>query len=289
MRPESLWEIEFRIEQPMTSLPVPWEVTEEVQYSPLYRWDGEKRKRKRGGQFQFTLMGEGVFKDASGIHRVGPGTGFLNKPYEPGTSYYYPEDGTEPWRFIWISFYGITAELIMDELIKRHGHVYQLPIEHASICRLLNYRHCSSREQILSPIDGCRMVMDLLTALGESAERNLFEAPGANLIRRAREIVMVNNTISVKAVAKELQVSREFLSRTFKKETGQTLQHFISGQKLEVATRLLKETSFTVEEVAARSGFKYFSTFTRSFKTHTGMTPTVFRNSGVVGRKANDD
>lgn len=284
MRPNSLWEVEFLVTTPLPSLPTPWELVEEVQTSRSYRWNGNSRRRKRGAQFQLTLAGRGVFKDQNGTHSLTPGTGFLAKHYEPGTAYYYPQDGQDDWRFLWLSFYGPAADLITEDMIRRYGHLYTVPITHNVVQQLLTHREGSAKIQHLAPMAGCRLVMDLLTLLGDSAEQLLFECPRYKLAHKVQEFILCNihQDLPVADIAQAMDVSREYLSRSFKKETGSTLQDYIRERRIEAAIRLLKHSSLDVESIAAKVGFSYLSGFTRSFKAYTNLSPTQYRNLGTL-------
>ena len=69
-----------------------------------------------------------------------PGTCFLKYVADPDVVYYYPEDATEPWRFLWVSFAGEGAKSTTLELVERHGPIFALPENHAVVSRLLAFR-----------------------------------------------------------------------------------------------------------------------------------------------------
>ena len=52
----------------------------------------------------------------------------------------------------------------------------------------------------------------------------------------------LSESISVEGMAKELYISRPYLSQKFKQETGETLTDFILKEKTEEAKRLLRYT-----------------------------------------------
>ena len=94
----------------------------------------------------------------------------------------------------------------------------------------------------------------------------------ANYIRRH-----LSEPISVEDMAKELYISRPYLSLKFKQETGETLTDFILKEKIEEAKRLLRYTDKTSAAIGAYLGFSSQGYFSRVFKKYVGRTPGEWR------------
>jgi two-component system response regulator YesN len=69
-----------------------------------------------------------------------------------------------------------------------------------------------------------------------------------------------------------------YLSRLFKKETGQSLSDYIGQVRMEEARRLLSQTNMKIVQVAEESGYRNVSHFAKMFKRMTGVTPQEYRN-----------
>ncbi len=95
----------------------------------------------------------------------------------------------------------------------------------------------------------------------------------ANYVRRH-----LSEAVSVEDMAKELYISRPYLSLKFKQETGQTLTDFILKEKTEEAKRLLRYTDRTSAAIGAYLGFSSQSYFSRVFKKYAGCTPGEWRD-----------
>lgn len=93
-----------------------------------------------------------------------------------------------------------------------------------------------------------------------------------NYIRRH-----LSEPISVEDMAKELYISRPYLSLKFKQETGETLTDFILKEKTEEAKRLLRYTDKTSAAIGAYLGFSSQGYFSRVFKKYAGCTPGEWR------------
>ena len=87
----------------------------------------------------------------------------------------------------------------------------------------------------------------------------------------------MSETISVDAMAKELFLSRSYLSRRFKAESGETLTDFILKEKTEEAKRLLRYSDKSLTAIGQYLGFSSSSHFSRVFKKFASLTPGEYR------------
>lgn len=83
--------------------------------------------------------------------------------------------------------------------------------------------------------------------------------------------------ISVNALAKELYLSRPYLSERFKAESGESLTDYILREKTTEARRLLDYTDKSLTSLSSYLGFSSPSHFSRVFKKYTGMLPSEYR------------
>jgi len=70
-----------------------------------------------------------------------------------------------------------------------------------------------------------------------------------------------------------------YLSSQFRSRTGLRLSDFIRQLRIEHAKQLLTETSASIREIAAESGFADSSALIRVFKTVEGITPSEYRQT----------
>ena len=122
-----LWATRFETSRPLGSMPRLLTVAAERREGFSYRCEGRFRGSSPHCVFEYSLSGEGVFRDAAGEHRVPPGSGFLCDVSDPETSYYYPATGTTPWEFVFACFDGPAAFAMTKDLVKRYGPVFPLP------------------------------------------------------------------------------------------------------------------------------------------------------------------
>ncbi len=88
----------------------------------------------------------------------------------------------------------------------------------------------------------------------------------------------LHEPIQILDVAESVGLNVTYLSKLFKKETGQNLAAFIRQQKINEAKNLLIYTRASCAEIAQYLAFASSSHFTQNFKKETGITPIQYRN-----------
>jgi len=86
---------------------------------------------------------------------------------------------------------------------------------------------------------------------------------------------------SLAIIAEEMCLSPKYLSRMFKKRTGKNYRNFHIEVKIDLARKLLKETSLNVDEISYKLGYQNPESFMRIFKRKTKITPTQFREKNA--------
>ena len=87
----------------------------------------------------------------------------------------------------------------------------------------------------------------------------------------------ISEPVTAEKIAEALFISRPYLSKKFKEESGLTLTDFILKEKTEEAKRLLRYTDKPLSSVSVYLGFSSQSHFTRVFRKYTGLNPGEYR------------
>ena len=87
-----------------------------------------------------------------------------------------------------------------------------------------------------------------------------------------------NEKFGVSELANELKISRSNLHRKVKKIKNITAAQFIKQVRLKAAIELLRQSSFTVSEVAYKTGFSSPSYFVKCFHEYFGFPPGEANN-----------
>jgi len=284
-----LWQVQFQVYDQMKCFPVPRELIEELQETPLYRIDELTRQGSSGGQLSCTLEGEGRFRDGKTEYILSPGTAFLARHGQEDISYYYPPEGKVPWKTLWISFLGKTTEEMIDEIVSKHGHIFHLPLGEGIIKRLLAYRNYNNTVQPLTSGAGAKIVMDIFTSLTEKDDQAQLNDPQNDLVRQVRQYMLENigNDYGVADLADSLNISREHLSRFFSRRMGKCLAEYIRENKIRHACHMLRETRFSCSDIGKKVGYRNSASFGRVFKSVMAMTPDNFRKIGYIPKLEN--
>ena len=108
----------------------------------------------------------------------------------------------------------------------------------------------------------------------------------ADVITRVAAYVQshYDRRITLDDLAAHTFLSRPYLCRLFKAETGRSLTDYIRTVRIDKSRELLLDTSLPLAEVAGRCGFDDQSYFTRLFRRQVGVTPKRYRDSrGRIG------
>lgn len=89
-------------------------------------------------------------------------------------------------------------------------------------------------------------------------------------------------TLSIDSIANDLNVSNSYMCAVFKKETGQTINKFITIYRIEKSKALLKDHGLKVEEVSKMVGYGDSDYFSKVFKRYALCTPTEYRKKYIV-------
>lgn len=86
-----------------------------------------------------------------------------------------------------------------------------------------------------------------------------------------------NHALTLKEIAEEVHLSVGHLCGLFKKETGKTLNNYITEIRMEEAKRLLEDENLKVYEVADLVGYQSSQYFSQIFLKYAGTYPTNYQ------------
>lgn len=85
--------------------------------------------------------------------------------------------------------------------------------------------------------------------------------------------------LSLTMVADTFQISVPYLSSLFKASAGVNFSNYVESVRIEKAKGLLKNTSMSVGEIAAATGYASTNSFSRAFRRVTGESASEYRNN----------
>ncbi len=159
-------------------------------------------------------------------------------------------------------------EKMQQEITSGYAHKYDLL--HAYLVELVHFG------QKLQPAPA--------QALAHTAATRLA-AQFADLLERQFPLETPQQRLrlrTARACADSLAVHVNHLNRVLKETTGRTTTALLSGRVAQEARLLLKQTSWTVSEIADSLGFADVAHFCHFFKRQTGLAPGDFRSVAIV-------
>ncbi|WGK65022.1 AraC family transcriptional regulator [Croceiramulus getboli] len=88
--------------------------------------------------------------------------------------------------------------------------------------------------------------------------------------------------MKISALAKQFNMTSSKISSVFKKQMGEPLHHYILMYKMDLVKFRLKNTDFTVSEIAFQLGFTDESHLTRIFKKYENSTPKQYKEAKSI-------
>lgn len=86
-----------------------------------------------------------------------------------------------------------------------------------------------------------------------------------------------NREITLSDVAQAVGYSPAYLTHRLKRETGRTVNRWIIERRIVEACSLLRNTKWSIEQIATTVGYLNVSYFFRQFRQYKGMTPKAWR------------
>ena len=241
-------------------------------------WSSLSTKAKRYDQHRrfvllTALQGRGQVGVETGLWNLDEGESILMFPHQ---SHYYAEIAEE---FSWLF---VTFELPVSfwpclQVLRDSPRHLSSNLEGKLRSFLVQWMRSEGGASALAAANSLGAFLSELT----ESERVTAVGKESDLVRKVREKVQADlkENLSVKALSESLGVSGSYLRERFREGAGVSLGHFVRSVRLMEATRLLRDSSLSVREVAERSGFGSFTAFSRAFGQVYGTSPSVYRKS----------
>ncbi len=132
------------------------------------------------------------------------------------------------------------------------------------------YAGCQSFEQL-------HKVMTQFIQLYTQMLDQINRSGGSRLVLHIRSAIHADlRNASLSQVADTLNMSPSYISMVFKEKTGQNFKDYLFTTRMNHAKRLLRQ-EISVQEIAQRLGYEDAEHFSRRFREHFGVSPTIYR------------
>lgn len=143
-------------------------------------------------------------------------------------------------------------------------------------------KHLQKQKHTQSPAE--KLLLSVFNAYLNKKESEKLKTP--KWAKQLREIIQdqidTNLSLSLKEISEGLQINPAYVSREFSKYfSNLSFGEYIRKLRIEKAIDLLAYPDYTLSEIAYLTGFSDQSHFTRIFKAHKGLNPSVYRKNLV--------
>lgn len=91
----------------------------------------------------------------------------------------------------------------------------------------------------------------------------------------------LNYDFKVTDFSKIFNYNEKYIGKLFKSKTGISIKEYINQRRIEIAEKLLLETTLSITNISLKVGFNNVSYFNRVFKSVKNMTPGEYRISAI--------
>ncbi len=144
-----------------------------------------------------------------------------------------------------------------------------------SLLPYFNYAMISSMMRTEEVMQYTDRIFDRIRLAGEKKEYYDSRSMVAKAINYIKD--NIDKDISQEETANYLYICPSYLSRMFKKQTGESFLQYVTRLKMERAIELLKDPRYKTYQVSEMLGYKTPKYFSRLFRSHTGMNPSEYR------------
>lgn len=200
----------------------------------------------------------------------------------PGMESTYYADKEDPWYYCWIGFQGESAGKIVDNIgfdpqtpVLTFKDAYKIENE---VKRMLGARELTLDGKLRRNAGMMEILSDMIR---ESARRT--DNDGITNIYSYSEYAVryINNHFSEKIriqdLADHIGISRSYLVKLMKQETGMSPQEYLIETRMRRASDLLSRTQDSIKVVATECGYDDALAFSKVFKSRFGLNPSEYR------------
>jgi signal transduction histidine kinase/DNA-binding LacI/PurR family transcriptional regulator/AraC-like DNA-binding protein len=146
-------------------------------------------------------------------------------------------------------------------------------LSYADVKRLDAPKVILQTKGVLSDLETATEIERMLTS------GSALPQPTSQLVKQASAYVQQNyaRSFSLVELCEAIGVSKSYLSRIFKKDTGISLWDYLNRFRVQRAKELLLLTDASITEVAARVGYEDVGYFSRVFHEIAGCSPRAYR------------
>ncbi len=195
--------------------------------------------------------------------------------------YSHESSEQDPWRLMWIHFYGIQARDFYENYLSNGNpflfrpqsilpftsaleQIYQLQEDKSSLKELYSHKY----------------ITDIITLCFTENKGSVHEEYSiSQKLKQVHDYLLENYHIKINLddLAEQFFISKFHLSREYKKAYGITIGNFLTATRISHAKSMLRFSADSVDSIAISCGFQDSAYFIKVFKNAENMTPSEYR------------
>ena len=236
---------------------------------------------------EFSEGGELYFSNRKKVRKIENSSVYIEHPGREKRYYTFRNTGKKSIRRYAVAIFPNSKfEQIFH--LQEHTFLRNVDIEKLSssirslIGRVKEKKECSPEEVSVNLFE----ILTFLTASVPASENRLISSTGKEKISMV--ITSPQSFPDLKSLLDFFEVSRETLYSIFKKYTGNSPMNFVIQARLLNSCWMLKETQYSITEIARISGYETLSFYSNAFKKLFRISPTHCRKYGIDTAEAKE-
>lgn len=228
----------------------------------------------------FVLKGEGMIIQGETKKHLKEGDLFC---LFPNQTHQYTTDPNNPLELFWLAFDGKQATPLLNRIgLSQHSFIIDSLINNDIISVLDELSHHFTNNIKDDELNRLSIIYKLFYHISlQTKERNLTPVTTINWIQESKKYMDMHfaDDITVKDVAKYAGIHRSHFTTSFVKEVGITPLQYLLTLKMNRASQMISEHSYTITEIAYSLGYSDLYSFSRAFKNYYKVSPKQYLKS----------
>lgn len=175
----------------------------------------------------------------------------------------------------------------LEYIFHNHNHLPGCILKNVSDKELIRaLAEALLREQTRSDANQLEVMQQLLNTIITIAARNIamihtakqyHPTQSLSVLGYVHQNIYIPEALKIEKFAAQFNVSPNYVSEYFKRQTGESLQQYINSYKLQLIETRLLHTSCRLNEIVTEFGLTDVSHLNKLFKKYKGISPSEFR------------
>lgn len=198
---------------------------------------------------------------------------------------FYQADSQYPWSYIWVGFSGSRVDSLLRQTQLSESYYLHSHLNSSILKEMLALTQFSLQATAtVTELHLIGRLHQLLAAVLEEfpkADAHLPNHLAKETVQQALKLIhtQYDKPLRVSDIAEKLSLSRSYLYKLFKKETGYAIKDYILQVKMNRSCQLLHYLELSIAEVAFSVGYPDPLAFSTAFKHYFHMSPSDYRKT----------